>query len=960
MRTQFFPRMNALKISKRILLLTAVMTVCLSPRVAFGQTVVNDDWNGGAGNWSNPANWSNGVPNNNSSFSYNVFIDNGNPVDSQAILDISPTINNLTIDSGDTLSVYNTTQTLTIAGTSIQNSGQISVSGTTAALQLVIAGSNVTLSGSGTLSMGGSSNSSITASVAGNTLTNQSVIKGSGSIGGNGLVLVNSGTINASSPINLYVSSTDTNTGLLEATITATLVISGDGSINNTGGTIFANGGNGGPGYSTVEINGTTINGGLIEASGVPATNGNNLQGQVIVNNATINGSTLEAVPINKPSITLNNVIVNGGTLEGGIIAGTGLLNGGTMAQGAELTGTFTLTGSFVNSGDINASTISIAGSDVTFDSQSSVTGSTDVVALAAGDTLTNEGFITNSSVGQGGLILINSGTTTSTTTLYVQDVTDMNTGSLGGSIIGSGAGTSSVTNAGGTIQESTATGGKIENVTIDGGTLMGTGGTLTSAILTGVVIKGTGTFIAEGSSINGGSSTATLEVANGSSLTLADGFTSTGKIKLEAGGSTTQLLISGNLTLAGTISLSNSANNVIEGASTGTEILTNKGTLEGSGNIGNGFMGLVNTGTILANQSTPLTVDVSSAGFTNTGKLTVDAGDTLNITGPANSFTDSGTVKVTSGGTLAMGSNLNFTQTKGSITVDGTLSVAGANIINITGGTLYGNNGILEGNFSLSGTGVVSPGDGSKKIGDLTIDGTYTQGSKSNLIVDLGGTTADTGYSVLNITDAASLSGKLTVDLVNGFTPVAGDAFTILDYSSETGTFSTKILPKLSGGDTWLITYNATDVVLTVEAPAAPASASLSSVNGTPARWTRSASLLGSGAGVTHEPSAILTPAESCGGFRAFASFACLTKAFSSVTASVGPAARISSGSERSSASTFGRLHNNVAAATSGSASRYGASQAPDTRTASIASIARLYVCAYLPSEVASTMGCR
>jgi hypothetical protein len=46
-----------------------------------------------------------------------------------------------------------------------------------------------------------------------------------------------------------------------------------------------------------------------------------------------------------------------------------------------------------------------------------------------------------------------------------------------------------------------------------------------------------------------------------------------------------------------------------------------------------------------------------------------------------------------------------------------------------------------------------------------------------------------------------------------------------------------------------------------------------------------------------------------------------------------------------------------------SGSAARYGASQAPGTpnvRTVSAASLARLYVCAYLPSDVASTMGCR
>jgi len=44
-----------------------------------------------------------------------------------------------------------------------------------------------------------------------------------------------------------------------------------------------------------------------------------------------------------------------------------------------------------------------------------------------------------------------------------------------------------------------------------------------------------------------------------------------------------------------GTISMSNNANNIIQDASTGNESLTNKGTIEGAGNIGNGFMGLMN-----------------------------------------------------------------------------------------------------------------------------------------------------------------------------------------------------------------------------------------------------------------------------------------------------------------------------------------------------------------------------
>ena len=65
-----------------------------------------------------------------------------------------------------------------------------------------------------------------------------------------------------------------------------------------------------------------------------------------------------------------------------------------------------------------------------------------------------------------------------------------------------------------------------------------------------------------------------------------------------------------------------------------------------------------------------------------------------------------------------------------------------------------------------------------------------------------------------------ASLGGTLNVDLISGFKPTVGETFDIIDYTSETGTFTTLNLPKLTGGDTWSITYNATDVVLTVDGP--------------------------------------------------------------------------------------------------------------------------------------------
>ncbi len=89
---------------------------------------------------------------------------------------------------------------MTIYGTQIINDGQINVNsggGQNALLELA---NNVTLSGAGTLTLantGGGGTAIIYQAVAGLTLTNQSTIHGAGTIGFNGLSLINQGTVDA-------------------------------------------------------------------------------------------------------------------------------------------------------------------------------------------------------------------------------------------------------------------------------------------------------------------------------------------------------------------------------------------------------------------------------------------------------------------------------------------------------------------------------------------------------------------------------------------------------------------------------------------------------------------------------------------------------------------------------------------------------------------------------------------
>jgi hypothetical protein len=73
-----------------------------------------------------------------------------------------------------------------------------------------------------------------------------------------------------------------------------------------------------------------------------------------------------------------------------------------------------------------------------------------------------------------------------------------------------------------------------------------------------------------------------------------------------------------------------------------------------------------------------------------------------------------------------------------------------------------------------------------------------------------------------------ASLAGTLNLKLVNGFVPTLGTTLKILDFSSETGQFTTVNGSAINSSEHFAITYQATDVLLTVVSGAAPADAGL------------------------------------------------------------------------------------------------------------------------------------
>jgi hypothetical protein len=187
-----------------------------------------------------------------------------------------------------------------------------------------------------------------------------------------------------------------------------------------------------------------------------------------------------------------------------------------------------------------------------------------------------------------------------------------------------------------------------------------------------------------------------TLSIADGVALNASGTISNAGTIQLSSAGSNTALQITGNVSLTGTgkVILGTTGPNYIVGASgAGTEVLTNANTIQGVGNIGNGIMGLVNNGTIIANSSVGnLFINPSAANFSNSGTLEAITGGNLTIQGPANSFTNfnASTGTLTGGTYTANGGNIYLAAGANGITtlLGRVTEEASGQMINTTTGT--------------------------------------------------------------------------------------------------------------------------------------------------------------------------------------------------------------------------------------------------------------------------------
>jgi hypothetical protein len=804
-----------------------IIVFSLLPAVSFAQT---DSWNGGSGTWSTGTKWSAGVPTSTS----NVFIDNGKAIASPVTLDVGGQANNFTLDSNDSL-FFNNNTSLTINGSSVANSGNISLNSTGSLTFLFIA-NGATLSGAGTVTMSNNSQNAVDGN-GGATLTNKSTIQGVGQVGPH-FTLANQGTINANVlDATLAVTddsnAPDTNTGTLEATNGGILQIraSGTGNMNNTGGTIKAVGTN-----SQVLLQAPITGGTLTTTTGGAIV-------QPVSSSSTLIGLTNAGTfsVLNNGTVNLSGTITNTGSFQ---LNSTGSLTELFTPSAATLTGAgnVTMANNSQNAVDGNGG--------ATFTNQSTIQG---VGQLGPHVTLANQGTI-NANV-KSAVLLVSQNA----------NGTDTNTGTMeatnGGILQLQTTGAGSINNTGGTIV-AIGTGSQVQFSGF--GTLV-TGGTFATSN-GGAIVQPAG-----GSSfLTGVTNAGAFSILNGATVQLLGNITNNGTINVNSTGSLTLInLPTNSVTLAGKghVVLNNNPNSTIDG--NGGLTLTNQSTIQGGGTIGPHF-NFLNSGTLNVPAAKTLNINCPFANFagttltggtyvvagtfkftnasivTNSGKVTLSGSEgqivnqaAVNALANFAANTSVASFTVTAGqqftttlsggfsnaGKMTVAKNSGFkvmcnptfscayTQTAGTTTIDGTLTDAFG--VNINGGKLFGA-GTVAG--SVVSKASVTAGDSLVKAGTLSLT-TYTQQATGSLNIQIGGLTAGTQYSQLAVANGASLNGTLILKLINSFVPAVGDTFTILTTSARTGTFATVKGASINSTEHFQINYGPTSVTAVVVA---------------------------------------------------------------------------------------------------------------------------------------------
>ncbi len=681
--------------------------------------------------------------------------------------------------TGNTTTLENVTNTGTISVDNgvdpqiigvVTNNASIELNATGAATQLTVGATPATLSGTGTLVMGDHASNHITGTGADWVLINdaQHTIRGAGNIGVNTINLTNNGLITADQATALTIDARggtpgSFNNGVLQASGGGTLNVFTT-TIDNTNGTIQA------LDLSFVDINNSHIIGGLLTTQG-----------------------TGEMRAIGVPTLTdvTNTGLITVPDVHDPRIRGT-IINNGTIAMNSAGNSTdltidsdpATLSGTGVLSmGDNVSNRITGTGADWVLinDAQHTIRG--------AGNIGVNTINLTNN-----GLIDANQANA------LTMDLRGGGPGSFNNGIMQASAGAtlnisgSTLNNTNGTIQA-------LDASFVD----MNNGSHIIGGVLT---TQGSGEVRTLGTPI-------LQDVTNTGLITVADvhdprirgTITNNGTIAMNSAGNSTDLTIGTNpatLSGSGVVRMGDNPGNRITGAGSDWVLINGTDhTIRGSGNIGANVINMMNRGTIIADQPTAMTIDQRNS-FVNTGMVRVTADGAMTIT--FGGMDNRGEVLVDAGRTLTRHGN--YTQTAGRTLIHGDLNVT-SGVVDLQGGTLGGTGAV---NSDVDNGGSVAPG---ASVGELTINGTYTQRPTGVFRVEIGGMAAGE-FDVLTINGAATLDGVVLASVVDGYLPNLGDTFEVMNFASRSGVFT---LPAGSAGPgrAFDVQYSDTSVTLVV-----------------------------------------------------------------------------------------------------------------------------------------------
>jgi hypothetical protein len=724
-----------------------------------------------------------------------IYLDNaeitGGVIDSSGGGDVVTSIGTLS-GASDVLTSLGTVMVqqngaLYVVGT-IANAGTIALESANDTTDLFIGVSGgkagtVTLTGHGQVTLSDNANNYISGGLAGETLLNlNNTISGGGTLGGDGLAIVNDATIDANaadSALTIDSTATLSNTGLLESTSTGGLVI--DSIVNdNSGGTLAAAGGD-------VYLHGGTIEGGTITSAGGAAV--------IASGGATLNGAGAKLANLGMIVVQDNNVL----NVQGSI-ANQGVINLASTNDGTDLI--------------IDSAKVVLSGTGTLLLSDDS---SNYIYGAAASDILDNAGNLIEGAgqLGNGQLTLLNDGIISATgATALTISLGSTGTNEAGGQLLAAGAGGLSITNGAytnlGLIQaedgssvtfSSTAVLTNSANGTLTGGAYgaVSTGNDATLTVSGGTIVTDAADIILSGagSTISFGGTTVddTLDViaktgtlavlgerdfnviadkgmfTDDGTLLLGGGTFKTASITVGAGA-----LASGSGTLTGPVTLDGTV-----GATGGKLVVTgalsdtSHGTLTGGGVSAAAASTLTLVGNAIAVDAGEITlagvgsaiifgttaIDKSLNMIAANGTLAVDSGRVFDATSQSGKFTDDGLLSL-GGGTFE--SKVLTIAAGARVSGFGTIASAISNHATITasGGTL-----VLT--RALTAAGALAAASGATL--ELSAGGTLTAPVSGGGTLGLGGATtfaAGASLALARVDETANATLAQGVSLTN------------------------------------------------------------------------------------------------------------------------------------------------------------------------------------------------